>query len=166
MFNPFERFQPRLIAAFLKAGKRYLVSQSFAHQSMDSANNKEYLLFTQYDEGSYAQIHLSALRDDPFAAIIDLNNEKHKSKIMQMLHPDSKYVIYSSLISSRDQVEKGMNAKYKNQIRRYIEKYTNWRISSNKTIQPQLDIAFGELFIILKYGDQQIRFKVEDLEKI
>jgi len=167
MLNPFERFQRRFIDAFRKAGKSYLVSQTFeAARDPLGDTEKKYILFSHYGNLSQAQIHLSALQGDRYAAIIDLEKESHRNKILEMLKVESYYVVYSCLISSREAVEKRLNAKYEKNMRRYIEKNTNWRIGSGKTILPQLDIAFGELFIILKYGSQQIRITLAELDKI
>ncbi|HMH33721.1 MAG TPA: hypothetical protein VK543_11865 [Puia sp.] len=166
MLNPFERFQGRFIEAFRKAGKSFLVSQTFNSAKDPFADEeKQYILFSHYGTLSHAQIHLSALKGDKWAAILDLEKEKHRDKILDMLRADSDWVVFSSLIASKESVEKRLNLKYEKNMRRYIEKNTNWRIGGDKTIYPQLDIAFGELFIILKYGSQQIRIKLEELDK-
>ena len=167
MFNPFERFQPRFIEGFRKAGKRFLVSQSMKmlRDHFDD-ETKDYLLFSHYNDISYARIHLSALQNDKYAAIIDLENEKHRNKVLDLLAHDSPYIVYSILIGNNKMVEARLNAKYRDHIRRYVTRNTNWRLGSDKVLKPQLDLAFGELFLILKYGSQQVRFKLEDLEKI
>lgn len=166
MFNPFERFQKRFIDAFRKAGKSWLVSQSYeAARDPFVDPKKKILLLSHYGNLSQAQIHLSALKGDVYAAIIDLEKDPHREKVMEMLLPDSPYLVYSCLIASSAAVEKRLNAKYEKNMRRYIEKNTRWRIGSAKTIQPRLDIAFGELFIILKYGSEQIRVALAELDK-
>jgi tRNA A58 N-methylase Trm61 len=163
MFNPFVPFEARFIDAFRKAGKRYLVSQTYA-QAVDHFADRNYLLFTHYDELGRAKIHLSALKDR-FAAIIDLENERHRTKIQDMLAPESIYVIYSTLVESREKLLERLNQKYSDNIRRYISNNTSWRIGSDKTIRPAFEIVFGEFFVLLKYSNQQLRVKLQDIEK-
>ena len=162
MFNPFEPFSEALARAFLKAGKRYLVSQTFRID----APGRETVLFTHYDDLARAQIHLSAVNTDKYAAIIDLSNPRHFESVRQMLRPDSNYLIYSALITSRQVVERTLNARLGMNMRTYISRNTNWKIGAGETIRPAVDLAFGELYIILKYRNQQIRFKLEELKLV
>jgi hypothetical protein len=167
MFNPFEIFRESLTDAFLQAGKRYLVSQTFRAAAGEAmAEGKETILLTHYDELARAQIHFSAVKTDRYAAIIDLCNQKHLEKIRQMLDPGSRYLVYSSLISSRAGVERSLNARLGPNMRRFINRNTKWKIGADETIRPQVDLAFGELYIILKYRNQQVRFKLAELELV
>jgi len=165
MFNPFERFTPKFIDAFRKMGKSYLVSQTYP-RGFDPFIDKEKtsLLFSHYDNLSHANIHLSALKGDKNAAIIDLENEKHRARISEMLKKDSNFIIFSSLILNKAELEKRLDRKYKENIRRFVNQRTTWRIPASETIYPTLDIAFGELFILLKWRRNQIRFKLDELE--
>ena len=64
-----------------------------------------------------------------------------------------------------DSVKKRVDVKYKDHIRRYIQKSTTWRIGGDETIRPQLSVVFGELFIFLKRGAQELRVRFEEIEK-
>ena len=44
-------------------------------------------------------------------------------------------------------------------------KNTTWRIGGEETIRPQLSVIFGEIFIFLKRGAQELRVKFEEIEK-
>jgi hypothetical protein len=81
-----------------------------------------------------------------------------------MLKPDSPYIIYSSLITDPNEVKKSMNKIFKEKIQSYISSNTNWRIGRDQTITPKLEITFGELFVVIKYGSQTIRTRLEELE--
>ncbi len=167
MFNPFEPFNGRMIDAFRKNGKRFLVSQTYPRgKDLLTEDQRQPLLFSHYEDQSKAQIHLSALRGDRYAAVIDLENEKHREKIMEMLLENSRYWVFSTLIKSMEIVEERLNTRFRQNMRRYIDQNTTWRIPANETVLPVLDIAFGELFLILKYRRNQIRIKLEELEKI
>ena len=82
-----------------------------------------------------------------------------------MLNPDSGYRLYWAIVKSIDEVKRRMDLKYKNHIRRYIMKHTTWRIDASEAIRPSLQVIYGELFIILKRGNQTLRVKFDDIEK-
>jgi uncharacterized surface protein with fasciclin (FAS1) repeats len=165
MFNPFVPFHFNMIKGLRDMNRRYLVSQTY-HQAIDhfAEDPKTALLLSDYEDLSLAKIHYNALTDK-FRAILDLEKEKHREKLVDMLHPNSKYRVYAPFIKDMKQVEKRLNDKYSNNIRNYVRLKTNWRIGSDKTLQPRLQMQFGELFVILKYSGQEIRFKLEELEK-
>ena len=82
-----------------------------------------------------------------------------------MLHPDSEYRLFWAIVKSIDEVKKRLDLKYKDNIRRYIMKQTTWRIDASEAIRPSLQVIYGELFIILKRGNQTLRVKFDDIEK-
>ena len=82
-----------------------------------------------------------------------------------MLQPDSKYIVFSSLISDADKVERTMNQLYEVNIKTWIRTKSNWRIPANYTIHPKLELIFGELFVHMGFGSQKVRLKLADLEK-
>lgn len=145
--------------------KKYLVSQTYDKAFDHFEETKTDILLTDYDQLGLAQIHYSAVKNDKYASIIDLTNPKHKAKILEMLHPDSGYRLYWAIVKSIDEVKKRMDLKYKNNIRRYIMKQTTWRIDASEVIRPSLQVIYGELFIILKRGNQTLRVKFDDIEK-
>lgn len=165
MFQPFELFRPEFINRLIKMDRKYLVSQTY-HRAFDHfEETKTDILLTDYDQLGLAQIHLSAVKHDKYASIIDLTNPKHKEKILQMFHPESGYRLYWAIVKSADQTKKRIYSKYKDNIRRYIMKNTNWRVSAGESIGLTLQAIYGELFIILKRGNQTLRVKFEEIEK-
>lgn len=166
MFNPFVPFHFKMVEGFRKMKHRYLVSQTNtqAFDHFDEAS-RDPILFTDYADLSSAQIHFNALLNDKYRAILDLENEKHRKKIIEMTSPNSKYRTYVAFVNDIKKIEKEMNIKYTQNIRNYISKKTKWRIEAHETIHPKLELVFGELFIILKYRSQEERFRLADLEK-
>ena len=167
MFNPFVPFHIKMIEGFRKMKRPYLVAQTNL-QAIDHFEEipKVPLLLTDYDNLQGAQIHLNAITaTDKYKSIINLENEKHRSKLLEILGPGSNYRVYAAFIEDMKQVEKRLNDKYTGNIRNYISRRTNWRIGADKTIYPRLEAVFGELFVILKYGTQTERFRLSDLEK-
>jgi hypothetical protein len=105
------------------------------------------------------------VKHDKYAAIIDLANGTHEEKIRSMLHPGSKYALYWSIVKDVDELQKRLDYKYKDNIRRYILKNTNWRVGGDEKIRPSFQVTFGELYIIIKRGAQTIRVKFDEIEK-
>src|SRR3954469_21598779 len=106
MVQPFERFKSIYIDRLIQMKKFYLVSQTytrgFGHYD---EHNKTNILVTDYDDPGLAKIHFNAVLHDKFAAVIDLRNEKHKGKIMEMLEPNSTYTLYWSIVKDAKEME-------------------------------------------------------------
>ena len=165
MFQPFEVFKLEYINRLIRMERQYLVSQTYDKALDNFEETKTGILLTDYDQLGLAQIHYSAVKKDKYASIIDLANLKHKAKILQMLHPDSGYLLFWAIVKSIEAVKQRMDFKYKDHIRRYILKHTTWRIDGSEAIRPNLQVIYGELFITLKKGSQTLRVKFEDIEK-
>lgn len=166
MFNPFVRFMPELIDAFRQRGERYLVSQTFRPGIDMFTCDKHVLMFCQYSDLGFAQIHLQAVRADQYAAIIDLEREKHLAKVKEMLAPDSPYLVFSNLVWDSESLDKLLDKNYAAKLRRYIERHTTWRIQMNGSLRPRVQLIFGELFVVVRFQSQQIRVKFEDIENL
>ncbi len=166
MFNPFEKFTENFIEAFLKNEKIYLIAQIY-ERGIDPFHDegKTVLLLSHYADKSKADIHHSALNGDPYAALINLKREAHRKKLHEMMAADSKYVLFSSVVKSIEETEARMNRKYKQNMKRYIEKIAHWSIPGGTTLIGHLEISYGELYINMKWANQTIRPKLEDVEK-
>lgn len=105
-------------------------------------------------------------KKDKYAAILDLEKDEHRKKLEEMLSSNSEYVIYSSLIQDPKTVEHAMDTIFKDKIKKYVERKTNWHIPRDYTIVPRPELTFGELYIVMKFANQTARVKLEDLEKI
>jgi hypothetical protein len=146
--------------------KTFLVSQVYkrAKDPFDEAHNID-LLLTDYDDIGLAKGHLSALRTDRYAAIIDLTKREHMNKLRTMLLPGSGYRLFWGVVRSKAELEKKLLTKYKDHVRRYIARNTEWRIDRNESVIPAMQLIYGELFVILKYGSERRRITFEELEK-
>lgn len=165
MFNPFVPFHTKMIDPLRKMSRRYLVSQTNHHAADECQEDPRIpILLSDYEDVSIAQVHLNALTDK-YKAMMDLENERHRGKLLDMLSPESKYKVYSAFIPEVKSVENRMNQQYSVNIRNYISRMTNWRVGGEKTINPKLEMIFGELFVTLKYGGQSVRIKLAELEK-
>jgi hypothetical protein len=168
MLQPFEDFKPFYINRLVKLGRRYLVSQTYyrnENRVSDPDNSRTNLLLSDYVELGQARLHLNAVREDRYAAIIDLYHLGHLEKIGAMLLPGSGYRLFFAVVRSAKELEGFINKKYKDKLKRYVDTQTDWRIAHNTIVKPTVQLSFGELFLILRHGRQQIRIKFEEIER-
>jgi hypothetical protein len=167
LLHPFEEFKSAYLPRLLQLGRRYLVSQTYCRvkeMDTDPLSSRVNLLFSDYAELGEAKLHLNAIRSDRYAAIIDLKRPAHRTKIEEILRDGSGYRIFFAVVRNAKELEQRINSQYKGKLKQYIDKQTNWRISTDTVVKPTLQLSFGELYIILKHGSQQIRIKFEDIE--
>jgi len=165
MLQPFEPFRPIYLEKLRTLRKRYLVSQSYtrAFNHFDEIQKIDILL-TDYDTLGGANIHVNAVKHDKYAAVLDLENEAHRNKLTEMLKEHSNYRLFWAVVKSVAELKKRIDLRYIEHMRRYIAKHTHWRIGGNETIYPNIEVAFGELFLVLKYSGQVLRVKFEEIE--
>jgi hypothetical protein len=167
MLQPFEEFKPAYLHRLIQLGRRWLVSQTYCRVKeidTDPFSSRVNLLFSDYAELGEAKLHVNAVKNDRYAAIIDLKNPAHLKKIQDMLLAGSGYRLFFAVVRSARELENLVNRKYKEKLKEYIDKQTNWRISRDTIVKPTIQLSFGELYIILKHGSQQIRIKFEEIE--
>lgn len=166
MLQPFELLKLTYIDRLIQMKIFYLVSQSY-RRAIDhfTETQKCDILVTDYEDIGLAKIHVNAVSHDKYAAIIDLKNGIHLNKLRSMLDPASNYTMYWSVVKDARRIEQRLDYRYKDHIRRYISKNTNWRVGADQKIRPSFQIIFGELFTVLKYANQTLRIKFEEIEK-
>jgi hypothetical protein len=166
MLQPFEKFESSYISRLMDLNKVYLVTQSYSRGgSTRMGDGKTGLLLSDYDDLGLAKIHYKAVINDRFGAIIHLSKPAHRQKLTEMAVPGSPYEIYWAVVKSKIQLEQQVNKKYKDRMREYITRNTNWRLEKDSGIRPSVQLIFGELFIVIKHGKQVVRVKFEELEK-
>ena len=167
MLQPFEVFRPLYLKKLFELKKTYLVSQSYK-RTVDhfAEKQKNAILLSDYSDLGQAKIHLNAVKNDKYAAILDLTNEKHLAKLNEMLKEESGYRLYWAVVKSAKELQERINKVYKDNMKRYIEKKTSWRIGRDTTLYPSVQVTFGEVFITLKYGSETLRLKFEEIETI
>lgn len=156
----------KMLDGFVKNNHPFLVSQTYRglpHLFSDDA--KTVILMSDYEDMTLAKVHLHALIDDKYASLIDLRTQKHYDTVKSMLLQDSKYLVFTTFIQDKKVIKKHLDDHYSANIRGYISKETNWHIGSNETIRPDLELIFGELFVILKYAGQTRKLRLADIEK-
>lgn len=165
MLQPFIRLLPLYVDKLVATNKKYFVTQSYKAGAPFSSADIKSILVSVYDDPGLAKTHFNAVKEDSMAAIVDLNKPAHKDKLYEMLGGD-KYHVYWAVVKNASEIEKKVNANYRDKMRRYIERNTDWKISRDAAMRPSLQLIFGELYINLRYGMQTIRVKFEEIEKL
>ena len=165
MLQPFELFNERYLERLIQLKKFYLISQSYPRGINHFAEaHRIDILVTDYESPGEAQMHLNAVKNDKYGALIDLQKTEHKKKILDMLTGE-KYQLYWSIVKSADDLQKRLQVGYKDKMRKYIQANTDWRIGGDETITPSIETTYGELFINLKWKTKRLRIKFEDIER-
>lgn len=168
MLQPFEEFKPNYIVRLMQLGRPYLVSQTYCRvreTNSDPFSVQINLLFSDYAQLGEARLHLNAVKKDRYAAIINLANPAHQKKIRELLQAGSGYRLFFAVVRSAKELENQINHRYRGKLKDYVDRQTNWRISTDAVVKPIIQLSFGELYIILKHGSQQIRIKFEEIEE-
>ena len=153
-----------MIEGFRKNKTPFLVSQTFKDGLIDESK-KIPIVLTDYGTEQAAKVHFDSINDQ-YKAILNLENEKHRNKIIEMLQENSRFKLYVAIVADMNQVKRRLNLKYTNNIKSFISRRTKWRIEPKTTVYPDLEISFGELFVVLKYGSYKAeRVKLSELEK-
>ena len=164
MLHPFELFKPVYVPRLLELERYFLVTQTYHRYACPLWEQKTNLLLTDYADSNMAKTHLQALHADPFAAIINLQHPPHKIKLLEMMGEGASYRLFWAVVKSTKELEEKVNRSYKENMKRYIETHTSWHISRDTALRPSIQMVFGELFIIMKHGNNTLRVKFEEVE--
>lgn len=165
MLQPFEIFKHVYLNKLVQLKKCYLVTQTY-HRAAAAypEDGRIPLLLSDYDDLGQAKLHQNAVKHDKYAAIIHLNQPAHFRKLEEMLSQDSPYCLYWAVVASAKELQQTIDKKFKDHLRRYLSRNSNWHIGGDSTLYPSMQVSFGELFIIMKHGSQSIRVKFEEIE--
>ncbi len=165
MLQPFVPLQKIFVEKLISLQKFYLVSQSYErHFDHFEEAYKPGLLFTDYDSNGHANMHLNALKHDPYAAILNLQHPQHYQKIMTLIDED-KYRLFWAVVLNADDLKKRLDAGYKEKIRTWIQKNTIWKIGGSDKVTTAFEVRWGELFLVLRWRTEQVSIKFEVIEK-
>ena len=165
MFQPFELMKPEFLLKLIRLKRHYLVSQTYKQGGGPTTSPKIDLLMTDYADIGLAKGHFNALQGDRYASVIDLTKPEHLNKIREMVGEESSYRVFWAVVKSKEELERRLTSKYATHMRRYIARNTTWNVSSDKGLRPNLQMIYGDLFLVLKYGHETRRLTFEELEK-
>ena len=109
-------------------------------------------------------MHLSVLSRDKYAALIDLKNPAHVEKITAMMQPDSSYDVFAAMVWKADENERYIKRCYS----RHIERFTagkGWHIPKSDTADFIFKIIFGQPHLAIRWRNNEVEVRFEDIEK-
>lgn len=164
MFNPLSAFRIDMLPGFATMQVRYLVAQEYCRGKM-AAGERLPLLLTDYQHLPDADIHYQKIRPaDKWAAMIDLENIKHRDKLREMCQPDSVYMLFAAFIDHPAKAELKHNKKIVSACRYFIDTETDWRPKKEDTIKAILGLHQGELMMTFQLGRKQSQTTLMALE--
>ena len=166
LYQPYPKLSPIYFPEFLKENKRYFISQSYPRGEIRrwGEEPKIPLVFSLYENQGLAKVHLSALREDKYAVLIDLKNPAHKNKITAMMEQDSKYEVFIAMVWKNSENDSYIKKHYA----RHIERFTaskDWHIPKTDSVDFQFKIIFGQPHLAIKWRNNELEVKFEDIEK-
>src|SRR4028118_1877158 len=125
MISPFAPFGKPLLDAFIHAGCRYFIRQSFPRGKRPLEEGiKGCFIITHYADIAHAQHHLLAIREDPHAFLYEWDNAAHQYKLLTAADRPPGFKIYSSVF--RRDWEKLFRRGLTEKARAFIEARVGW----------------------------------------
>ena len=164
MFNPFYPFTEQLLQALVQKGKTYFVRQTFQRgKHVFDEGIKGYFIFTHYDNVTTAQDHYGAISYDPNRFLYDWKNTEHQQRLKIAAHGNKEYKVFSSV--TKPGWERGINDRIQEKVRKHVYNL-GWSPKGGETVDTSFRIKFGELYIVMKWGDRVNEEKFEKIEKL
>jgi len=163
MINPFVPFTKPLLDAFVRAGEKYFIRQSFprAKDHFDKGI-KGYFIYTHYADIAHAQHHLSAISHDPYRRLYEWDNPEHQEKLKFAATKPTDYKIFSAVLVK--DWEEQLSSNLKGKVRNFVENKIGWKPSRSDTLDFKIYLHYGELYAKLKLQGEEVRVKLEDIE--
>ena len=160
--QPFQPFLDAYIPRLIELNKLFLVSQPY-YRLATSANEIPILL-TEYDDIGLAKTHFAVVKDEKYASVINLQNQLHLHKLNDILKQSSQYRVYWAVVLNEQAFAEHVKKNYSQHLRRYLLSHAPWKIAATAKLSTTLQVIFGELFVTIKYKQDQLRVKFSEIE--
>ena len=161
MFNPLAPWTEKALDGFIREGKKYFVRQTF-NRAMHPFDEdiKRCFLLCHYDLYAHAKEHYDALKDDPARFLYEWDNEDDQQKLKIAAAQPHGYKIFSNTFMP--DWERHITNRMKQKIRAFIAG-KGWKPDGNGVL---IDFYphFGEVMITLRFRDQKLSVKLEEVE--
>ncbi|MEO6316520.1 MAG: hypothetical protein ABIU63_15075 [Chitinophagaceae bacterium] len=161
MFNPFALFEPKFLEGFKMKRVKVMVMQTFDRGCRDA--RPAYLLTHFFSLGD-AQQHYDVLQHDPNRERFFIDNEADFNKLKARLE-DQPQALYYMCLLVRD-ADKLAKKQLDTAIMVYIANHTSWRPARSEEVHLDLKFKFGEIFVHLFYGKNQVREKLDIVDHV
>ena len=162
MFNPFSHFDPRYLPEFKKKGIRAFVMQLYERgRNMLEDNPRPAYLLSHFDRLDIANQHFDALKHDSTRQLFMLGDSAQYNELQNRLR--STDAVYYTRLIIKDANQKAQKILDK-KIHAYIDYKTSWRPSRYDEVSFELDVIFGQIYVLLKFKGRDVKIKLEELE--
>ncbi|MBC9932613.1 hypothetical protein [Chitinophaga qingshengii] len=159
MHHPLTLLSAALLSALQQEGYKIFVRQSYpAGISTADTHVREAFLLTPYKDIASANAHFQHIRFDRRKYIYQSFHPEEVEKLYQAASQPAGYKIYVALIDPEHQTPDPALTLH---IRRYISQYTAW---PPEHIHLQYALHYGELYLSLQYGDEEIKVPLPAIE--
>ncbi len=159
MHHPLTILSAALLSALLEEGYSFFVRQS-CPVGIAPADTpiREVFLITPYKDIVSANAHFQHIRFDRRKYIYQTSHPEEKDKLYQAAAQPAGYKIYAAQIDPEHQTP---DAQLVQHVKHYISQYTTWPTDH---IQIEYGLQYGELYLSLKYGDEEIKVPLPAIE--
>jgi hypothetical protein len=160
MFNPFTAFRPDYLDGFIKKGIRAFVQQSYPRGA--TGDGRLAFLLSHYDDTGLAIQHLDALKHDDERKIYLLSDLEQHAALKALLNNQQVNCFARLTIAQLDQRLKKVIEK---KLHYFIDHHTDLRPKGYDSVLFNLEIIFGEVYVLIRNGARQIKVKLAEIEK-
>lgn len=160
MFNPCYPFTKELLESMIQKGVVHFVRSTFIRGKKDGI--KEAVLISHYHDPAEAERHFNAIKQDRHRFLYDARNLEDLEKLKNATNPPEGYKCYSKILIP--EIEKKITTIFRENVKRYLFRNTNWDLKGKVKIIPFLYFQLGELYVRISHEGDEIKIKFEDIE--
>lgn len=166
LYNPFRRLTMEVLEKWITATP-YVVAQHFRRAfPYYSPGNKTGLLLTPYQYLFDAEKHLHALVDQRYAALIQLQHPNHLNTIQNLLLLSSDYLLFDGATPQLNEKLKHAVQQFHPKIFAYLNREVDIDPVTTFPAAPRLEIHYGEIYLLMGTGSDQLKIKLETIEQV
>ncbi|NML41581.1 hypothetical protein HHL17_30635 [Chitinophaga sp. G-6-1-13] len=159
MHHPLTLLSAALLSALLKEEYHFFVRQCYpAGISAADTHIREAFLITPYKDIASANAHFQHIRFDRRKYIYQTIHLEEVDKLCVAAAQPVGYKIYVALIDPEHETPDPQLVQH---VKHYISQYTTW---PTEYIRIQYALQYGELYLSLKYGDEEIKVPLPAIE--
>jgi hypothetical protein len=162
MHNPLALLSAALVKALLENGFTLFVRQSYpAGRDKTDTHIKEIFLITPYKDIGEANEHFRHIRFDHRKYIYQSHHPEEVAKLYTAAAQLAGYKVYAALLME-EKWEPPVHIE--TMMRKYISLKTKWRPERKEEVTAELFLHYGELCFTLKYGHEELKVPLSDIE--
>lgn len=148
----------------VEQGHRYFVRQTFerARDPFDETT-RGHFLFCHYQEWPKAKEHYDVLAGDPFRRLYDWGDPADRERLLVAAGGPAGYRVFSNTFLP--EWEQHVTPRLRQKMKAYVARL-GWKPARDEQVAPVFFPYFGEVYVSLKFRRQEVRVKLEEIEKM